>query len=86
MVGHLPQPSGREEDFDGTNDGIGCKQRPHGRWIRRCRSPREAKVCGACAPPTSEHRRRLTQNGFRASFLPEEDEAWHLAAVAASQP
>jgi hypothetical protein len=23
--------SGREEDFDGTNDGIGCKQRPHGR-------------------------------------------------------
>jgi len=23
--------SGREEDFDGTNDGIGCKQRPLGR-------------------------------------------------------
>jgi adenosine deaminase len=41
---------------------------------------------GSCAPPTSEHRRRLTQNGFRASFLPEEDKARHLAAVAASQP
>jgi hypothetical protein len=41
---------------------------------------------GPCAPPTSEHRRRLTQNGFRASFLPEEDKARHLAAVAASQP
>jgi len=21
-------PSGREEDFDGTNDGIGCQRRP----------------------------------------------------------
>jgi hypothetical protein len=38
------------------------------------------------APPTPEHRRRLTENGFCASFLPEEDKARHLAAVAASQP
>jgi adenosine deaminase len=35
---------------------------------------------------TPEHRRRLAENSFRASFLPEEDKARHLAAVAASQP
>ena len=34
---------------------------------------------------TAEHRRRLAENSFRASFLPEEDKARHLAAVAASQ-
>jgi adenosine deaminase len=35
---------------------------------------------------TPEHRRRLAENSFRASFLAEEDKARHLAAVAASQP
>ncbi|HYF46041.1 MAG TPA: hypothetical protein VD926_07505, partial [Acidimicrobiales bacterium] len=35
---------------------------------------------------TPEHRRRLAENSFRASFLPEEDKAQHLAALAASQP
>ncbi|MGY1783451.1 adenosine deaminase [Geodermatophilus sp. SYSU D00698] len=32
---------------------------------------------------TPEHRRRLAENSFRASFLPEEAKARHLAAVAA---
>lgn len=35
---------------------------------------------------TPEHRRRLAENSFRASFLPEEDKARHLAALAASRP
>ena len=34
---------------------------------------------------TPEHRRRLAENSFRASFLPEEDKARHLAALAASR-
>jgi adenosine deaminase len=33
---------------------------------------------------TPEHRRRLAANSFRASFLPEEDKARHLAALADS--
>jgi adenosine deaminase len=35
---------------------------------------------------TADHRRRLAENSFRASFLPEEDKARHLAALAASRP
>ncbi len=33
---------------------------------------------------TPDHRRRLAENSFRASFLPEADKARHLAAVAAA--
>jgi adenosine deaminase len=33
---------------------------------------------------TAEHRRRLAENSFRASFLPEADKVRHLAAVAAA--
>jgi adenosine deaminase len=31
---------------------------------------------------TPEQRRRLAENSFRASFLPDEDKERHLAAVA----
>jgi adenosine deaminase len=34
---------------------------------------------------TAEHRRRLAENSFRASFLPPEDTQRHLAAVAAAE-
>jgi adenosine deaminase len=33
---------------------------------------------------TADHRRRLAENSFRASFLPEPDKQHHLAAVAAA--
>ena len=33
---------------------------------------------------TADHRRRLAENSFRASFLPEADKARHVAAVAAA--
>ena len=35
---------------------------------------------------TAEHRRRLAENSFRASFLPDEEKQRHLAAVAAAAP
>jgi adenosine deaminase len=35
---------------------------------------------------TAEHRRRLAENSFRASFLPEADKARYLAEIAAAAP